>query len=56
MSEYNHISDRTRPRETVSDHTRPYKTVRDRVRPYETVYRTAHEVHCMSELNRVNIV
>ena len=40
---------------------RPYETIQDRdygyrVGPHETVYRTAHEVHFTSELNRVNIV
>ena len=30
--------------------------VQDSDRLYKTVYTTAHEVHSMSELNRVNIV
>ena len=39
---------------------RPYEAVQDRERPYETVqdriYTTVHDVHTMSELNRLNMV
>ena len=40
----------------VQDRERQCETVQDRVRPYETGYTTAHEVHSMSELNRVYIM